>query len=201
MDKTNTLYQELKNKIQGLVEFMVANDLDATNINLEVNGNFTMCNVNYMKEETVKKEFMYFFDRKDILTQKIQDRIENNPSLTVDKINTDTSESEISIEDDLKYIKDEETIDTNSVDSTNENKMDINSQKEEVEEVEQKELSSEENNLSDNKTSDKNKSQDNSTTTNSNKSSSTPKTLNFKEEYLYQKEFISNILKEYNLIQ
>ena len=77
MHKTESLYKELKDKIESLVAFMRENDLESTKINIESLSDFTLCNVSYNKGDVALEEFLYVFDGKNIKSQEYKTELLN----------------------------------------------------------------------------------------------------------------------------
>lgn len=229
MKRTESLYKELKEKIEGLVEFMVSNDLTSADINLELNKAFTLCNVKYKGDDEIKDEFLYLFDEPNNLKMsyqsklnfidtniesnteeeseskneecfsgqddnlKLRESIENNDSL---KIKEDVSNDKPKIE----KLKVENTkVENTKVEKPNEvNKVTKQLSKETSKKV--SEITKSSDTSKDYNKQDKISSVNNTDKNTNEGKDKTKPVINFKEEAIFQREMIINILKEYKLI-
>lgn len=173
MEKTENLYEELRENIKSLVDFMKENNIDSTSINLETVSDFTFCNVKHNKGDDVLNEFTYIFeDNKEVQEiTKIEDENDNDSESDNEDVN--------------------ESIQNNESEPLNEGLR----EKEVVEEaVDNHEETPRNEDIKDTDRDNK-KPDENTNAQNNNK-----KLIDFKEEYIYQKEVIGKILKEYGVI-
>lgn len=189
MKRTENLYKELKSKIEGLVEFMVSNDLNSADISLELNKEFTLCNVKYKGDDEIKDEFLYLFS--DFEKSKIDKQIEDGSLDDISTSNEEVVSNLGSTNEEPKYMEptklESETAHTKPVEESSicaKPKEEINLDKSKSED-----LLDEENEPSEKDTETKEKSTEN-----------LKGAINFKDELIFQKEMILSILKEYNLI-
>lgn len=213
MKRTENVYKELRERIEGLVEFMASNGLNSADISLELNEEFTLCNVKYKDSDEIKDEFLYLFEDSKKLSETYFKKLateENEPSnfnlcnndsseetgiyveerLTspeepknldeTTKLEKETTNLEKSQEQEIKQEKKDLTLNSNSKEDL---KLD-NSKSEELQDEMENENNLEEDNVEAKENNNKN----------------SKSAINFKDEFIFQKEIILNILKEYNLI-
>lgn len=205
MERTEHLLKELREKVKGLVEFMVSNGFDSADINLELNKEFTLCNVVYNNEGDDKNEFLYVFEESEELIKSHTEKnntkhkqinkvecVENKSvksnsfvdesSLSEDAMPKDTSK------EDSEPKKSDTTNNTNKSTSSEPTENIINTTNDIG--IEDNEQDNRQDNRQDNK-------QD---TEQDSKKDNKPNLINFKNEAEFQRNAILSVLKEYNLI-
>lgn len=229
MKRTENLYKELKEKIENLVEFMVSNDLNAADINLEISEEFTICNVKYKDCDDIKDEFLYLYDSSEKLKESYYEKLklkesgdeshnkeeDSIPSLCKSKNSNETQLTEDltinEVQNDESEVASNTTSETKGnevVANTESNVEDTNVDDAEVENVnavnEADDLSCEDKKTKPDPTekADDSVNQNNTNKNNLNKNNKdrSKQPINFKEEIAFQKELILSVLKEYNLI-
>lgn len=221
MKRTENLYKELKEKIENLVEFMVSNDLNAADINLEISEEFTLCNVKYKDSDDIKDEFLYLYGSSEKLKESYYEKLKlkesgdnvhkkEEDSITCsssdkaeglsetdsseDASNKDVQKDESTIVSDIASDVKLNDVINNAESSTKDTKIENVKSVDVVENEANEDKSSK---LKPEENSNDSASQDNANANNKDKSK---QPINFKEELSFQKEVILSVLKEYNLI-
>lgn len=198
MEKTENLYDELRERVKNLVDFMKENNIDSTSINLETVSDFTFCSVKHNKGDDILKEFTYIFRENEVAqevdNEDIEVNIEEEENEAAQEVNNENIEVNIEEEDnsDNKLDnKENEHVQNNESKLLNEDTKGSEIIEESVDNHEEtlRNDSLEEADIEDEKPG-----------SNTNDENKNKRLMDFKEEYIYQKEVIGNILREYSII-